>query len=67
MSISGKLKDLDVPSLSLEDSEENLKERNKELFLQFMKSMLRWVPEERKTARQLLDDPWLNGRIESCN
>jgi hypothetical protein len=32
MSITGKLKDLDIPSLSLKDSEENLEGRNKELF-----------------------------------
>lgn len=27
--------------------------------------MLRWIPEERKSARELLDDLWLKGRIES--
>ena len=53
---------IDIPAnLSLEDSEKNLEGRNKELFLQFIRSMLRWVPEERKTARELLEDPWLNG------
>ncbi|KAL9117895.1 MAG: hypothetical protein Q9187_005561 [Circinaria calcarea] len=52
-------------NLSLEDSEENLKGKNKELFLQFMRSMLRWVPEERKTAKELLEDPWLNTLVET--
>jgi hypothetical protein len=57
----GKWKGLvEIPSLSLEESEENLDGESKELFLQFMRSMLRWLPEERKTARELLDDPWLN-------
>ena len=55
---------VEVPPISLERSEENLKGRNKELFLQFMRSMLRWAPEERKSARELLDDPWLNECIE---
>jgi len=55
---------LDIPPISLEGSEENLEGRNRELFLQFMRSMLRWTPEERKPARELLDDPWLNERIE---
>ena len=54
---------LEIPNrLSLEDSEENLEGSNKELFLRFLRSMLRWVPEERKTAKELLDDPWLTGR-----
>lgn len=52
--------DVAVPSISLEESESNLSGKNKELFLQFVRSMLRWVPEERKTAKELLHDPWLN-------
>ncbi len=53
-----------VPSLSLESSEALLEGRNKKLFLNFVRSMLQWVPEERKTAKDLLSDPWLNERIE---
>lgn len=33
--------------------------QEKTLFIQFAKRMLAWVPEERSTAKQLLDDPWL--------
>ena len=29
-------------------------------FLQFVKKMVRWKPEERSSAKELLDDPWLN-------
>ena len=55
---------IDIPKeLSLENSEENLEGRKKKLFLQFMRKMVCWVPEERKTARELLEDPWLNGII----
>jgi hypothetical protein len=25
-----------------------------------MRSMLKWAPEERKTAKELLNDPWVN-------
>ncbi|PWY84820.1 kinase-like protein [Aspergillus heteromorphus CBS 117.55] len=39
---------------SLETSEEFLEGRNKEMFLEF----------DRKTAKELLEDPWLNGRVE---
>jgi serine/threonine protein kinase len=48
-----------LPSSSLEAAEENLIGKDKELFLNFIKSMLQWEPEKRKTARELLNDPWL--------
>ena len=35
-----------------------------ELFLDFLKSMLRWVPEERGTAATLLKHPWAAGEPE---
>jgi serine/threonine-protein kinase SRPK3 len=49
----------------LEASEENLEGKNKVLFLQFMRKMLQWAPEERKTAEELLEDPWLTGSIKT--
>ena len=49
---------------TLEQLEENFEGRRKELFIDFMMSMLQWVPEHRKTAKELLDDPWLNNRME---
>ena len=48
-----------VPPVSLESQEKRLTGQEKELFLQFIRSMLKWLPEERRTARQLLNDPWL--------
>jgi hypothetical protein len=48
-----------VPSVSLECLEKRLTGQEKTLFIQFMRSMLRWLPEERRTAKQLLEDPWL--------
>lgn len=47
------------PSTSLEDLEKRLSGNGQESFLIFLRSMLRWLPGERKTARQLLEDPWL--------
>lgn len=35
---------------------------DKRKFLHFMQSMLQWRPEDRKTADQMLDDPWLRYR-----
>jgi serine/threonine-protein kinase SRPK3 len=50
-----------IPELSLETSEVFLEGKNKEDFLSFVRGMLQWRPEDRKTAAQLLQDPWLNG------
>lgn len=53
--------DVDVPrGTSLEKSItrfEDEEERHK--FLAFVRGMLQWRPEDRKTAAQLLKDPWL--------
>ncbi|CAG7996098.1 unnamed protein product [Penicillium nalgiovense] len=58
----GKWKhDIEIPTgVSLEQSEEFLEGRNKEMFIAFMRGMLQWRPEDRKTAKDLLQDPWLN-------
>jgi hypothetical protein len=56
---------VEVPqNTSLERSEEFLEGRNKEMFLAFIRGMLQWRPEDRKTAKELLEDPWLNDEIE---
>lgn len=49
-----------VPSVSLEDVVTRLEGSSKILFLQFIRSMLKWLPEKRKSAKELLEDPWLN-------
>lgn len=49
-----------IPSdLTLADSVPSLQGEDKRLFLQFVQKMLRWIPEERMTAKELLNDPWL--------
>lgn len=48
-----------IPSITLESLEYRLSRNEKEPFLKFMRSMLKWLPEERRTAKQLLEDPWL--------
>ena len=50
---------IEIPDISLEDSEVQLSGENKTLFMDFMRKMLQWVPEKRQTAKQLLEDPWL--------
>lgn len=52
--------DVPLSQRSLEQAETRLEGHNKELFLSFVRSMLQWRPEDRKTAKELLEDPWLN-------
>ena len=35
--------------------------RDKILFLDFVSHMLEWLPEKRRTAKELLEHPWLTG------
>ena len=56
--------DIEIPiGTSLETSEQFLEGRNKEMFIAFMRGMLQWRPEDRKTAKDLLQDPWVNDQI----
>ena len=52
-------KDLIPTDVRLEDSVLSLEGEDKRLFLDFAKKMLQWLPEDRKTAKELLEDPWL--------
>jgi serine/threonine protein kinase len=49
-----------IPDISLEDLEDYLEGENKDLFLQFMRKILQWNPDDRQSASGLLSDPWLN-------
>jgi len=49
-----------IPDVSFETMERRLHGDNKSQLLDFIRRMLQWRPEERHTAKQLLDDPWLN-------
>lgn len=51
-----------IPSMSLEMKADRPKIISKRLFLNFIRSMLCWRPEDRKTAKQLLEDEWLNSK-----
>ncbi|CAF9926286.1 MAG: hypothetical protein HETSPECPRED_006294 [Heterodermia speciosa] len=52
-----------VPAISLERAEIVLEGEEKRRFLIFVRSMLRWLSEERRRAAELLTDPWLEGAI----
>ena len=42
-----------------ESSITRIRGKDKELFIDFVKKMICWLPEERWTAKQLLEHPWL--------
>ena len=48
-----------IPSRSLEDTIPFLEENERDSFLSFVRDMLTWLPEKRKTARELMDHPFL--------
>ncbi|GLB19749.1 hypothetical protein AtubIFM61612_009665 [Aspergillus tubingensis] len=50
---------VDIPAISLEKLEGNLQGESQQLFLRFLRKTLRWNPDERQSARELLEDPWL--------
>lgn len=45
---------------SFESSITRLKGEDKAIFIDFIKKMITWLPEDRWTAKQLLDHPWLS-------
>jgi serine/threonine-protein kinase SRPK3 len=45
--------------MSLEKSEQFMEGENKVMFVCFVRKMLQWRPEDRKMAKELLEDPWL--------
>ena len=57
--------EVEIPDDSLEKLEVNLEGERQGLFLTFMRRILRWKPEERPTAKELLKDPWLTSTAPS--
>jgi serine/threonine protein kinase len=65
---SGKFKaDVVVATTSLEDEMKSLDGKEKTCFLKFLRRMLRWRPEDRATARELVQDPWIQSILASHN
>ncbi|PLB33109.1 protein kinase-like protein [Aspergillus candidus] len=46
---------------------EHVRGEDKRMFIEFVQRMLQWRPEERSTASELLQDPWLSSANESRN
>lgn len=57
----GEFRELKVDKeLTFESFVTRVDGKEKALFLNFVRRMLRWMPEERVSAKELLDDPWLD-------
>jgi serine/threonine protein kinase len=52
-------KDFIPTDVRLEDIILSLEGEDKRLFLVFVRRMLQWLPEDRATAKELMEDPWL--------
>ena len=48
-----------MPELTLEELGAGIRGEDKAGFLRFLRRILRWLPEERPTAGELLIDSWL--------
>lgn len=59
---SQKLVDKWKDQISFENAVTHMQGENKESFIDFAKKMIAWLPEERWTAAQLLEHPWLKAR-----
>jgi hypothetical protein len=49
-----------IPDQTIESRELRLEGKEKELFIAFLRKILRWLPEDRLTAEELYDDEFLN-------
>lgn len=47
-----------IPDITLEKLSSDIKGEDKEGFLRFIRKILRWLPEERPTAEELVFDEW---------
>lgn len=52
-------KDIISDSFNMGDAVPSLKGKDKEEFLNFVQKLLQWLPERGKSAKELLEDPWL--------
>ncbi|KAK7529993.1 putative serine/threonine protein kinase [Phyllosticta citribraziliensis] len=52
--------DMKIPETSLEAEEQVLEGDERDQFLAFMRRILQWDSDDRPSAKELLDDPWLS-------
>ena len=62
---TGNLKgpDATAHNFSFKNSVSKIGGEDKRMFLEFVSRMLKWQPEDRSTAKDLLNDPWLRAEF----
>ncbi|KAI9039313.1 uncharacterized protein KD926_009755 [Aspergillus affinis] len=51
-------------NFNFEKSIYNTYNENKSMFVEFVRRMIKWNPDERTTAKELLEDPWLYAEFD---
>ncbi|CAI7608261.1 unnamed protein product [Penicillium viridicatum] len=51
-------------NFNFENSICHIHNEDKRMFIEFVQKMIKWHPEERSTAKELLQDPWLYAELE---
>lgn len=51
-------------TFNFENLIKNIHGDDKTLFIRFVRRMIKWRPEERSTAKELLEDPWLYADLD---
>ena len=61
MGFTGSLKSPDIvpANFGFDTVINNIHGEDKRMFIEFVKRMIKWRPEERSTAKELINDPWL--------
>ncbi|PMD13129.1 kinase-like protein [Hyaloscypha hepaticicola] len=55
--------DVEIPTTSLEEEMKSLEGEEKSSFLKCLRRMLRWKPEDRATAAELVEEPWIRSSL----
>ncbi|GFN16452.1 kinase-like protein [Aspergillus tubingensis] len=55
---------VDSSRFDFEQSLSKIRGQDKRMFIEFIRRMINWDPQERSTARELLQDPWLHTEFE---
>ncbi len=59
--------DVEIPTTPFDEEMKSLDGEEKSSFLNFLRRMLRWRPEDGATAGELVEEPWIRNSLVSRN